>query len=187
MNFTYIDSDPSALFSSLFRPIEEPIEAIPCELDQTWIDFEKDLGNFKSKYVKVQNELAQSISELNSKKDEVSVMKTVLDNVTSPGLKQSLEELIYKYESSEGISALTQQCGELKGNIEAMKKVLKDTNAERYAKFTCFVCMERNIDLFFDPCGHVICEPCWVRTRNKETCPGCRTRLHGARKIYTLS
>jgi hypothetical protein len=186
MNFAYIDADPSGLFASLFRPTEI-IEPITCELDRTWVEFEKELGNFKSKYVKVQNDLTQKMSDLNAKKDEISVIKAVIDNVRSPGLKESLEDILYKYESSEGISALTQQCRELKGNIEAMKKVLKDTNAERYAKFTCFVCMERSIDLFFDPCGHVICEPCWARTKNKETCPGCRSRLHGTRKIFTLS
>jgi hypothetical protein len=186
MNFAYIDADPSALLSSLFRPVE-PIDAIPCELDQSWIAFEKELGIFKKKYSKVNNDLALALSELNAKKDDISIMKSILDNLTSLGLKESVKSIVDKYESSEGISALTRQCGELKGNLEAMKKVLKDTNAERYAKFTCFVCMERNIDLFFDPCGHVICEPCWVRTRNKETCPGCRGRLQAARKIYTLS
>jgi len=114
-------------------------------------------------------------------------LKMVHENVSSPGLKDKIATMIEQQVSEEGIDALTQQCGLAKGRVAAMKKVLKDTNCERYARFTCFVCMDRDIDLFFDPCGHVICEPCWVRTVNKQTCPGCRTRLQGARKIYTMT
>ena len=184
MNFAYIDTVTA--LGSLFRP-SYSIDPIPCELDDEWIAFEKVLGNFKSKYSVVQTELAIKTIEYREKKAELELLKNTADCVSSTDLKDSLSDLIYKYESDEGLSALTQQCGEIKGKLEAMKKVLSETNPERYAKFTCFVCMDRDVDLFFDPCGHVICDMCWARTVNRETCPGCRTHLHGARKIYTLS
>ena len=184
MNFAYLDT--AAVLSSLFKPSYN-FDSIPYELDEEWIAFEKVLGNFKSKYSVVQTELAIKTIAYRERKADLELLKQTADSVSSDGLNDSLNDMIYKYESDEGISALTQQCGELKGKLEAMKTVLAETNPERYAKFTCFVCMERSIDLFFDPCGHVICDMCWTRTINKETCPGCRTHLHGVRKIYTLS
>jgi hypothetical protein len=188
MNFAYIDAfDAQNVLASLMRPEPDPIPPVPCELSQEWIEFEKELGNFKEKYASAQVDLAVKVHELSDKREEINTLKMVLENVSSQGLKAKLAKMIEQQVSEEGVDALAQQCGVVKGRVAAMKKVLKDTNSERYARFTCFVCMDRHIDLFFDPCGHVICEPCWVRTVNKQTCPGCRTRLQGAKRIYTMT
>lgn len=175
MNFAYLDS------------LDLSIESTPCELGQDWEDFDVELGKFKMEFAKARTDMTHKMAAMRSVNEERDVLRMVLDNVKSQSLKDSLSELVDKHESDEGNKALALQCGEAVGRVEAMKKVLLDTNAERYGKFTCFVCMDRLVDLFIDPCGHVVCEPCWGRTRNKETCPGCRTAIHGARKIFTLS
>ena len=186
MNFAYID--PAGLLSELLRaPPPDAVPPIPCELDERWAAFEKTLGEFKNEFAKGQVELVQSLSALNEKKEEINVLRMMFENISSEDLKEKLADLIQQYESDEGIDALIQQCGEVRGRVEAQKKVLADTNADRYAKFTCFVCMDRHVDLFFDPCGHVICDGCWTRTQNKRDCPGCRTRLSGIKKIFTMS
>ena len=186
MNFAYLD--PASILSEILRPPPlDIVPVIPCELDERWKSFEKTLGEFKNEFTQSQVELVQKLGELNEKKEEIDVFRMLLDNVSSDGLKDKLTELLEQYESEEGIDALIQQCGEVRGRVEAQKKVLSDTNAERYAQFTCFVCMDRPVDLFFDPCGHVICEGCWSRTQNKRDCPGCRTRLGGVKKIFTMS
>lgn len=186
MNFAYIDSR-SLLESVLVSQPPEPIDAVPCELEPKWKEFEAELAKFKDEFAKARVEYGQKYAELTEKKEEVSVFKMLIENVSSQGLKDKLEDIIDNHESEEGISALTQQCREAAGRIDAMKKVLHDTNIERYGKFTCFVCMDRLVDLCFDPCGHVICERCWTSTRCKSTCPGCRSRLMGVRKIFTMS
>lgn len=186
MNFAYID--PGGLLSDLLRVhAAETIHAIPCELDESWKTFETRLGDFKMELAKNQVELVRSFTILNEKQEEINVLKMMIDNVSSTKLKDTLNNLVDNLESEEGISALIQQCGEMKGKVEAQKKVLDDTNAERYAKFTCFVCMDRLVDIFFDPCGHVACEPCWARTQNKRDCPGCRVRIQGVKKIFTMN
>jgi len=128
-----------------------------------------------------------NLASLNEKQEEMNVLRMMIDNVNSPDLKEKLEDILSKHESEEGIQGLTQQCGELKGKMEAMKKVLMDTGAERYGKFTCFVCMDRLVDLFIEPCGHVICDACFTRTTNKVQCPGCRVRMEGVKKIFTMN
>ena len=185
MNFAYIDA--RSLLESIIPPQPyEHVDAIPYKLDQRWIAFEKELSNFKLELAKARIEYKQKHDELCEKKQEINVIKMISENISSPKLKDKLAELSDSFESEEGVAALTQQCREVAGKVEAMTKVLNDTNSERYAKFTCFVCMDRLVDLCIDPCGHVICERCWASTRTKTACPGCRTRVSGIRKIFTM-
>jgi hypothetical protein len=184
MNFAYLDA--AGILESLVRPPPDPIVPVPHELDESWKDFEKTLGNFKTELVKNRVEFTKNSALLREKKEEINILKMMLDNVTSDGLKERLEEMIEAYEVEQQIPELEEHCAVLAGKIDAMKKVMNDTNPERYAKFTCFVCMDQLVDLFIDPCGHVVCDGCWLRTPNKSQCPGCRARVVGAKKIYTM-
>jgi hypothetical protein len=196
MEFAYIDLAQALLeitrgnFGPIFNEIipETSVIPEPCELDESWKNFEKDLCNFKLKFKTTSQELSQKIAELQILEKSSQISKLIIENVDSPDLKAKLVNVIDNYESEQGLHTLTQQCGKLKGQVEAMRQVLMNTNAERYAQFTCFICMERNIELFIDPCGHVVCEHCWTQTRDKRKCPGCRTTLVGAgvKKIFTI-
>ena len=185
MNFAYLDA--ASMLESLIRPVPEPIPITPCELDESWREFEQDLGEFKMKYVGARADLAVATSRLREKREELNVLKMMLENVSSDNLKERLASMIDDYEEDEKIKELTDKCAILGGQVEAMKKVLSDTNADRYGKFTCFVCMDRLVDVFIEPCGHVMCERCWAQTQNKDNCPGCRVRTHGAKKIFTMN
>jgi lipopolysaccharide biosynthesis regulator YciM len=186
MNFAYLEA--RSLLETVLTPHSPaPVQTVPCELGTAWEDFDKELGKFKSEFVKTRAQLTVNLAALNEKQEEMNVLRMMIDNVNSPDLKEKLEDILNNYESEEGISTLTQQCGELQGRLEAMKKVLMDTGAERYGKFTCFVCLDRLVDLFIEPCGHVICDACFVRTTNKVQCPGCRVRMEGVKKIFSMN
>jgi len=178
MNFSYIVQGPAR---------EDPVASVPCDLDESWTNFETELGKFKTEFASARAELTRLSHILGHKNEDLYSMRIMLDTVHSPGLKDKLLDIVDKYESDEGIDALTLQYGEAAGKVEAMKKVLMDTNAERYARFTCFVCIDRLVDVFIEPCGHVMCELCWVRTQNKEVCPGCRTACGGVKRIYSMT
>ena len=184
MNFAYID--PRSLLESVFASPPERIEGIPWDIPENWKAFEAELNNFKTEFTKTRTELGRVQAELSSRREEINCLRIMMDAVSSEGLKGRLTSLIDNYESEEGISVLTRQCRELTGKVEAMKNVLVDTGCDRYGKFTCFVCMDRLVDLFIDPCGHVMCGACWFQTRDKTQCPGCRTPIAGARKIFNL-
>jgi len=195
-SFAYVDPSRAMLEMTLealsgFAPIPQQsappeVDAIPCELDASWKDFEKELGVFKRKFSKVKRDLCIKMSELENLQKSTQISKLIIDTVPSDDLKAKLLSVIDNYESESGAVALTQQCGELKGELEAMEAVLRDTEAERYAKYTCFICMDKPIDLFIDPCGHVVCEPCWLNTRIKRDCPGCRGTVLGVKKIFNM-
>ena len=180
MNFAY-------LAEYVLNPPSESITPILCELDDNWKNFEKELSKFKKEFAVVQRDLAMARAELSVKREDSMHLRTVLGCLSDPDLKASVENIVENYEVDSGAAALTQQCRELAGRLDEMLKVLNDTNPERYASFTCFVCMERHIDLFLDPCGHVMCTSCWTRTTNKRECPGCRGLVHEPKKIFTLS
>jgi len=196
MAFSYIDPSQAMLEATLealsgFAPIaRQPrppeVPTIPCELDESWKDFEKELGVFKRRFAKEKRDLAIKLSELEELQKSAQISKLIIESVPSEDLKARLVSVVDNYESESGIVALTQQCGELKGKVEEMVKVLQDTEAERYAKFLCFICQDRLIDLFIDPCGHTVCATCWTSTRMKRTCPGCRTDIQGVKKIFNM-
>jgi len=194
--FAYIDPSQALLELSLealngFAPVPQQtrpldVPAVPCELDESWKEFEKELGDFKRKFSKEKRDLMTKLSELEELQKSAQISKLIIDTVPSEDLKAKLISVVDNYESESGIVALTQQCGEMKGRVEEMEKVLQDTEAERYEKFLCPICQDRCIDLFIDPCGHTVCAPCWTSTRMKRTCPGCRTVIHAVKKIYSM-
>jgi len=185
MNFAYLDA--RALIESVLQePHPEPIEPAEVALDERWQNFEKVLGSFKQEYAVIRRDLVGATAELHEKKRDIGIVKPVVDTVRDSDLKGLLESVLDNYESEQGIVALTQQCRELLGKANEMSRVLKDTSPERYAKFTCFVCMDRLVDLFIDPCGHVICDACFRNTRERTKCPGCRGAIHGVKKIFPL-
>jgi hypothetical protein len=186
MNFAYLDAR-SIFETMLTPPSDPPPPPIPFELPEHWNEFEDKLGNYKLEFVKTRADLTKKLASLTKKKEETNVLKMMLENVESQGLKERLSSMIDDYEHEEGLDDLTRQCGEAAGKVEAMKKVLMDTHVDKYAKFTCFVCMDRMVELFIDPCGHVICDACWARTTNKTMCPGCRNPAPVAKKIFCMA
>lgn len=185
MNFAYLDA--RSLLETVMAPTPEPVQAIPCDLGPTWQEFGEELHKFKMEFAKTRAQVTINLAALTEKQEEMNVLRMLIDNVNSQDLKKKIEDMLEEHESEKGTADLSQKCGELTGKMEAMKKVLMDTGSERYGKFTCFVCMDRLVDLFIEPCGHVICDACWVRTTNKVQCPGCRCRMEGVKKIFTMN
>jgi len=83
MNFAYLDA--RSLLESVLTPPMEPIETIPCILDENWEALDKTLSNFKREYSKVLMDLSSKVAELTEKKEEVNVLRIMLENVTSDG------------------------------------------------------------------------------------------------------
>ena len=179
MNFSFLINSP--LVDALRITPDE------VELSDEWKEFEVLLGHKKKEYASMKNQLSSLYAELGQKTRQLETLHKIQLNFDgSDDLKAKMADMIYSFENEQNIPAIKQNIAALAGEVQAVEKVLTNTNAGEYAKFQCFVCMERYVELFLDPCGHMMCELCWFRT-NSHNCPGCRTSVKFPKKIFTLN
>lgn len=166
------------------QPTED--DTVPdVELPNDWKEFKKSLNAFQKEYMETARCIRETEQELVSKKKKLDTLKKFADTFDEGLYKEEANQLVSKFEQEENIPGEEEELASLKGTARAMRLALENTNVEQAMKFQCFVCMDKEIDSFLDPCGHVICTACW-RRNNSTTCPGCRTRVT-AKKIFTLS
>lgn len=164
------------------------VEMVPeVELTEDWKNFGETLSKYKLKYGNSLKELRDTEAELKRKRAELNALVETEKVVESTGLKESLLTMIEEYKEQEHIEDFEETVKYLKGQCRAIKEVLENTNSEQMIKFQCFVCMERSVDTFMDPCGHLLCSTCWRRSSTTNpACPGCRAQAR-PKKMFFLS
>jgi hypothetical protein len=165
-------------------PVPEVLPEI--QLPKRWYDFEKTLSEFKKEYLSIRYSIYKENISLKSRSRDIQELDNIKNSTESPDLRTRLESLLEDYDKVGDMEKKKENILNMKANFLAMEKVLKDTNASEFEKFRCFVCMEKYVDTFLDPCGHVLCEECLVKS-NSANCPGCRAHVQSARKIFTLN
>lgn len=176
-----------ALFD--FRRLLQPplvVEPEHVELDDSWHEFEKDLSEFKTKYHAERVELSKLLGMLTKHRDELNMIKHTINSIYNQDTIDLLKEVYNKRSEDSNIEEIEQNAAIVCGKVRAMKKILHDTNAEKFNRFLCSICMDNMVDTFLDPCGHVFCEHCLVKTINRTNCPGCRALINQPKKIYTI-
>jgi HD superfamily phosphohydrolase len=197
MQFAYLDDTAGAvdlmvgtLLHSLqqHRNTREQLneDDIPeVELPEDWKKFQESLQAFQKEYMQTARCVRETEQSLVGKKKKLETLKKLTDTFDDGPYKEEATQLVSKFEQEEDIGGEKEELASLKGTAHAMRLALVNTNPEQALKFQCFVCMDKEIDSFLDPCGHVICTGCW-RRNNSAACPGCRTQVT-AKKIFTLS
>ena len=105
-------------------------------------------------------------------------------------LNDSIKNIdLYEKEKKRKLEDLEKYYDKLKKEIEKYKYLLKNVLNENSelcelhnikSKLECKICMDRNINTFIIPCGHVICNLCI----NSQECPYCRTPIQDKKTIY---
>lgn len=167
------------------RAPEEDDTVPEVELPNDWKEFKKSLQAFQKDYMQTTRTIRETEQNIASKKKKLDTLRKFADTFDEEPYKEEANQLVSKFENDEKIGEMEEDLASLKGTARAMRIALENTNPEQAMKFQCFVCMDKEIDSFLDPCGHVICTACW-RRNNAVTCPGCRARVT-AKKIFTLS
>lgn len=201
MEYSFIDPSMSLLEATLQAAIggyapthtendipELDIPEASCELDETWVDFAKILEEFKVKYRKAVLEYTKEKKTVEAINKKTYIARLIADKVEDEMLRTKLMTVIESDEIEERLAEHIVECSKKKALVEEMKKIMEDTRAEEYGRFICPICTENCIDLFMDPCGHVVCEPCLTKMnpRDRGKCAVCRTVLRNHRKIYTV-
>ena len=198
MQFAYLDEAAGGavdlMVGTLLHSLQQhrntrdraPEEDVPeVELPNDWKEFKQSLQAFQKDYMQTTRTIRETEQNIVSKKKKLDTLRKFADTFDEEPYKEEANQLVSKFENEEKIDELEEDLASLKGTARAMRNVLENTNPEQAMKFQCFVCMDKEIDSFLDPCGHVICTACW-RRNNAVTCPGCRARVT-AKKIFTLS
>lgn len=166
-------------------PTEAP-EVLPeVQLPQKWSDFEQELNKYKKEYNSLRITIYKKNMALNKKSRDINEIQKLIDNSIDTELKTRLVSLLEDYDQTANLEKKKEEILQMKAKLLAMEKVLKDTNSIEHEKFKCFVCMDKYVDTFLDPCGHVLCASCFTRA-NSLSCPGCRAQVQSARKIFIL-
>jgi hypothetical protein len=84
-----------------------------------------------------------------------------------------LSELVADFEEHEQMDELKTRMSDQLAKFHSLRAVLN--GPDHGEKYMCFTCLERSVDVFLDPCGHMSCEQCQFRF--KTTCPFCRTMI----------
>lgn len=143
------------------------------------------LKQMKKEYLELLEEVLLGWARLQPKKDKANTLLSFVEKFGNSDYKyvQGINALIEQFDKDEGITELAAELKEKTEKLLGLKKVFElCTEADVASRYICFLCLDRTIDTFIDPCGHVICDHC--SQRSLTLCPFCRTRIHTTRKMY---
>ncbi len=177
-----------SLFSGLLAyglvppPIVEPEPDV--QLDEDWNNFEKTLDEYKSEYYMERQNFRKKETEYISLVNDVEILRATLKSVHDAKLCDDVHTCIEEYTKRVCLQEKKEELAFLSGKVKAMDDVLVNTNAKRHNQFTCPICMDRPVNIFLNPCGHLICDVCMIRLLDSK-CPTCRADNVTKCRMYT--
>jgi hypothetical protein len=108
INPTFLEAvlEATSGFAPVGRGTEPPeVHPVSFELDEEWLNFEKELGKYKRDLAKVRRDFQQKYAQLNEMHKSSEIIKMILDNVPSEDLKARIVSVLDNYESDEGTVA----------------------------------------------------------------------------------
>ena len=144
-----------------------------------------ELKKLKSDYLELLEEVILGYVTLAPKKERANTMLTLIERFGTSDVKyvDQLKEIVGQFDRDEGITELAAQIKEKTERLLGIKKVFElCTESDIMSKYMCFLCLDRTVQIFIDPCGHVICEECSRRTLS--SCAFCRGRIVQFKKMY---
>lgn len=149
------------------------------EIPEEWKDLKARTDALKQQLVESSRKLVEINSKIMECYDQTATLRTMQEKlVNSPVYYEKFGELLTEFESNCGLVALIEEFGEVAGEIDALKSILEPKRAAA----ACPICMENDVAVFLDPCGHTFCEACVNRT-NRKHCPCCRVHFE-ARPLF---
>lgn len=161
----------------------ETTQAPEAELSEEWREFEQTLGKFKEEYARHLREYTQTHHTYTKMKSDLKILENLCRIVTTSDIQEQIRNWINQYKVHPDFEACRHKMSDLGGKVRAMERVLVNTNANRYTQFTCSICMDRYVDTFIDPCGHLACNVCLSRTQT-DGCPMCRSQVRDLRRMF---
>ena len=130
----------------------------------------------KREYVELVDEIFNKHRNYAEKQIRLDKLTEILETIGSKSVNHyatELEQLITKFEKDEGLEDFKVSMNDQLARFQNLRSVMGMEDVGE--KYMCFTCLERSVDMFLDPCGHVACNEC--QTKFGFTCPFCRVAI----------
>uniref|UniRef100_A0A6C0IB28 RING-type domain-containing protein n=1 Tax=viral metagenome TaxID=1070528 RepID=A0A6C0IB28_9ZZZZ len=208
-NGTQEDRDRS-LYSTVFNQLKNKIyqepEETPKLTDEQYSDFvgkyytenltdninrvKKLIVNFYNRKNELELKIDQNTKKFESfSKNILSSLENIDDLVgkdLSPRdleLKDILCERIEWYYSKLEIDSLKKEYTDILLEYSFFKKLIGSLT-EVLPCGICQICLDAQVTIFIDPCGHTICTKCYDHSTSIDRCHFCRTKINSFKKIF---
>lgn len=173
-----------SLIANLLQDVLMDTQPIPeAELSDDWKEFEQKLGRYKEEYLKHLREYRQASNTLTKMNNDVKILENLTTIITSRNIREQIIIWVEEYRTQSDFQQYQEHVNSIGGKVKAMERVLVNTNASRYSQFTCSICMDRYVDTFIDPCGHLACSACLNQTQTAG-CPMCRSQVRELKRMF---
>jgi len=156
------------------------------DTDVTPHEMTSQLNELKKEYLEVVPEVLVGYFKLQDKKEKASHILSIIDKFGNKDVLyvQQLAELVEQFDKDEGITEYAEQLREKTKKMLSLRKVFSFCGeTDIMSNYMCFLCLERPVNVFIDPCGHVICDECSKRSA-LNMCPYCRGQVNLFKKMY---
>jgi DNA repair ATPase RecN len=131
------------------------------------------VAELKREYVALVDDIFHRHQEYTDKVKRLDKLKEVLETIGQDSVvsyADELRRLIDRFEEDERLEDFKADMNDQLAKFQNLKSIIcMDDVGEKYM---CFTCLERSVEVFLDPCGHVSCTQC--QPRFGTTCPFCR-------------
>jgi len=144
------------------------------------------MENLKKDYIDLVPEVLIGHMNLHAKKEKASHMLSIIDKFGNKDVKyvELLSQLVEQFDKDEGISAMAEELKEKTTKLLSMRNVFSlCKDADVMSAYMCFLCLERPVNMFIDPCGHVICQQCSSLSA-LHVCAFCRGSVRQYKKMF---
>ena len=161
------------------------------ELSDSLIEFMKDFNGYKNSMDEAERKMKFAID---SNQKDIEVIQTFIDFLSK------IDPQITESNTSDLQTQITNICNDIINNSNI--KEMKDNYIKEKMKFhkhlniiklinqmnvgsTCSICLQDNVDSYFNPCGHSACSKCMEKyTEYDRPCPLCRKQVHSIHKLF---
>ena len=168
-------------------------------------DEETHLDGTSNLIIKFMEQFKNQLNKMNEA--EVRMQKALIENQKDIDILTTFVEFLNKINHK-----CSQNTDKLETDIIKISNEMKDNNnteairdtyileKKKYHKYlniirllnqmnvgsTCSICLQENVNSYFNPCGHTACSTCCEKNSNfnDNNCPLCRKYIQGVHKLY---
>lgn len=137
-------------------------------------------------YKKAVDKLIEVQHKVDLLEKEIGAFSALAEKLGEKGYTEKLKEIIDEFKEDAGLEELKMEYTETWADVSKYQgafALCKEADIDN--KYVCFVCVERSINVFIDPCGHTMCDECSKKISNK--CPMCRATINKKCTLFMSS